>query len=186
MNSLHTSPLSLRTTVSGRRLKRLPETNRGAVNRERTGREAMSEEQWQTAKAREKQILRCSIAVAEAMERAGAVAFRRAPELTEINLVTLKERSVTRGFRNNNCIPAVMMANTRAVRRDLTAYVSEHNVSGTTIVLGCDLHPMQALADVFASMARVVSRIAHHIARKYRVRRDLREHRSDWAAGYAG
>lgn len=95
MHSLHTpSPRSSGTTVSGRRLKRLPGTSRGAVNRERTGREAMSEEQWQTAQAREKQLRACSIAVADAIERAGGVAFRRAPELTEINLVTLKERSV--------------------------------------------------------------------------------------------
>lgn len=164
-----TSLPALGTTSSGRRLKRLASTSRGAVDRARTGQEAMSEEAWELDQASRQEILARSADVAAAIERAGGTAFRRAPELTEINLVTLKERAVPRGFRNNNFIPAVMMLNTRHVRQELGVYVSEHQVSGSTVVLGCGLHAMEDLDRIIASMSRTVSRIADHIASKFKV-----------------
>ncbi|MFA6965639.1 MULTISPECIES: hypothetical protein [Bosea] len=160
---------SVGTSADGRLIWELGQTTAAHVNRVRTGEEAMSEDAWIRSQVGRKAILAQSTAIAEAIERAGGTSFRQTTPLVEMDLVTLTERPVPQGFRNNNVIPSVMVSNTRQLRHELDAFVSEHRVSGTTVVLGCDLHRIEALDGVIERMARDSSRIGDHLARKFKV-----------------
>lgn len=177
------------TTSVGRSLRLLSETTIGDVDRQRTGREAMSPEAWEKATAAARRLHGISMTIAEALERAGVVAFQNGPPITRIDLATRSEELLPRRLRNNNLFPSVMMANTRAMRAELVAYASLHRVSGTAIVFGHELFEVADLGARIDEIIRIGSRMAHAVRRKYGVdvffvNTEITAHRHDGKLSY--
>lgn len=150
--------------VPGRRaLRRVATTTPKQVWLSRIGFQSMSDADYATSQARSAQLNSDSRRIADALERAGWPAYRSSRAVSRIDLVTLAEEELTKAFRNCNVIPAVMVANTSMMRRELLAYTAQHSVRGTMVVLGSEWCGASQLRCRVQDLNRLVSKLASHL-----------------------